>query len=183
MGNPTRSEYRRWIEAVLMRAPREVMAQEGFRRRGIVFDRLAGGVKQVVRFDIVVRPRYALDSAQLVFNVDISVPSVDRIYAKSVKGMPDARVPYFMRTSGDLLKKRPGGLWLFADDRQAELLQGAITKTLSADVIPFLAERSSVADLASKCVDEIESVVRSADPLRGDIAIYVAALLSLIGSI
>ena len=97
MDKPTKREYRQWIEGALGLSPLQVMSAAGFRQRGLVFSRLIGGVKQVVRFEIVVRPSYARDSAQLVILVDTSAPSADRIYAESVRGIPEASVPYFVR--------------------------------------------------------------------------------------
>lgn len=182
MSIPAKAEYRSWIEAVLSRGPQEALAQGGFRRRGVVFDRVIGGVKQVVRFDLVVRPAYARGSAHLVFNVDLSVPEADGVYVESVQSVSGARKPYFLRIAGDSLRKIPGPSWLFADDQQADNLEASVVKVLVEDVVPYLEQRASIADLAAKCDVEIDDEVRESGQLNGDRSLYIAALYSAAGN-
>lgn len=181
MNKPAKREYRQWIEDVLERSPLRVMTEAGFRKRGMVFTRLAGGVKQVVRFELLVRPRYARDSAQLVILVDTCVPDADGIHAESLRDVPDALTPYFVRQDAETLRKPQRGLWLFADKPQAEALEKPLAEALTDDVIPYLEDRSSIASFAARCESEVLLHVHRHGPFVTDRPVYVAALLSVAG--
>jgi hypothetical protein len=179
---PAKKEYRQWAGEALGLSPLQVMSAAGFRQRGLTFTRLIGGVKQVVRFEIVVRPRYARDSAQLVILVDMSAPSADRIYAESMRGIPDARVPYFVRQDAETLRKPQRDLWLFANQGQAEALGEPLAEALAEDVIPYLACRSSIADFAGQCKSETLGSLQKHGPFATERPAYVASLISAAGS-
>jgi hypothetical protein len=180
---PRKGEYRQWIDQMLAGEPTEVMFPEGFGKRGTVFGRTTNGVRQAVRFDLVVRPNYARDAAQLVFNVDISVPSADAIYRQSVDRIPDMRVPYFVREAGDRFMDATGGLWLFRDERHAGELGREVAQVLRQRVVPFLSARATITGLASELEAEINGMIRDFGYLQGDRAVYVAALHASVGSV
>ena len=71
---------------------------------------------------------------------------------------------------------------MFANQEQAEALGESLAETLADDVIPYLADRSSIADFADQCKSEVLSVVQRHGPSATEFPAYVASLISAAGS-
>jgi hypothetical protein len=130
-----------------------VLAPAGFVRtaKGQHYTRAVGDVKQSIRFELVLHPRYAKESAQLIIRATVSHPEMARVavamlgpHAVGFGGpgglVHNAALDQITRNPPMLLYSSAAALAALVPDIEAHLVR---------HVVPYLEARASVRDLTA----------------------------------
>jgi hypothetical protein len=155
-----------------------VLAPMGFTRtaKGQHYTRVVGDVKQSIRFELVMHPRHAKESAQLVIRAIVSHPEMAGVavamlgpHAVGFGGpgnlVHNAALDQITRNPSMLLYSSPAGLAARVPEIEAHLIRR---------VVPYLDARASVRDLIALMWAGLSASVGGSEP-AGRWPVIVAA--------
>jgi hypothetical protein len=183
MSAKSKSEYRRLIRPVIQGEPADSLRGVGFTGSSLSFSRSCDNIDQKVEFDILVRPPYAKDSAQLVLSTHILPTAAIGVYEEMVPGDDNPSDACRISAPLESISQKRVSMWFFKDETSAAMLESSIVRVVVDSVIPYMDTASSLGGVFEICREGVCKASSFLGYSAGSRAALGAAIAILIGDV